>query len=629
LSPRLLAAAVTAAALSLLDLLRPSLGDGLRPWQWAFAGLALALLAGYLRGRGMSWRQAAPYLALAAAVVPTWIDHPRVLNSDGVGYYTYLRSLIFDLDLDLTNDFVLFGLPGDGLNVLPIGVALLWAPLVLPLRVALGVASVVGFAEAPRGDEPVLIAAVCQASLLYAGAGLFLLMGALRTWVSPAAAFWATLLCWIGTPLRFYTAVLPSLAHAAEFFAAVLALRTFLALRDRPGPRQALLAGAACGLVFLVRSQDGLLLAMPGLLLLFGFFRGPERRAALRSGIALGGGFLAVAWFQLVVWQVMFGTPVLVPHKVLHGSHFVLEHPEYLRILASPEGGLFTSYPLLLLGLVGLLVLARRDRRYVVLASPVLVAGWALCASIFDWYHIRRFTGLVPVIAPGLASIVAPLTRAGIVPMLLVAFLALRYDTAIDRLRSQQGEPAPVSAALEEMAAGLGEDAYELLEPLAPRLAVSLLDAWADVAVLEGSVIRLELASEEARLRLPHRARHLSAPELEDGAAARWVTGSTEARLFLATSWDGPVVAAVRARALETRRPQSIELLWNGVSAGRHPTEPRWLDYRFDVPETLVHPGTNVLVLRFERRPIYHRIRGEGPRQVRPAALETLTLWRR
>jgi hypothetical protein len=36
-----------------------------------------------------------------------------------------------------------------------------------------------------------------------------------------------------------------------------------------------------------------------------------------------------------------------------------------------------------------------------------------------------------------------------------------------------------------------------------------------------------------------------------------------------------------------------------------------------------------VLELRFDRGPIYHRVRGQGPREVRPAALSLLTLNRR
>ena len=71
-----------------------------------------------------------------------------------------------------------------------------------------------------------------------------------------------------------------------------------------------------------------------------------------------------------------------------------------------------------------------------------------------------------------------------------------------------------------------------------------------------------------------------------------------------------------------------MDVSWNDVPVGRAEMRPEWADYRFHVPASAVAPGTNVLVLRFDRGPVYHRVRGEGPREVRPAALSTLTLHR-
>jgi hypothetical protein len=71
-----------------------------------------------------------------------------------------------------------------------------------------------------------------------------------------------------------------------------------------------------------------------------------------------------------------------------------------------------------------------------------------------------------------------------------------------------------------------------------------------------------------------------------------------------------------------------MEVWWNDAPLGRVEMRAEWADYRFHVPAAAVVPGTNVLVLRFDRGPVYHRVRGEGPREVRPAALSTLTLHR-
>ena len=84
---------------------------------------------------------------------------------------------------------------------------------------------------------------------------------------------------WFGSPLRFYMRVLPSFAHAIEFFAAVLVLVASRRLRETGSPAWAVKAGLACGLVYLVRSQDGLLLVVPADIRVRLVARPPECRA--------------------------------------------------------------------------------------------------------------------------------------------------------------------------------------------------------------------------------------------------------------------------------------------------------------------------------------------------------------
>ena len=147
------------------------------------------------------------------------------------------------------------------------------------------------------------------------------------------------------------------------------------------------------------------------------------------------------------------------------------------------------------------------------------------------------------------------------------------------------------------------------------------------LVVKDHRVTTVDLAGEASLLRLPLPARHLSAPAVEDGRACRWVN-DREARLFLPLAREGAIVVTLRARALETPEPQFMDVSWNEADVGRVEMSPAWADYRFHVPAAAVVAGTNVLVLRFDRGPVYHRVRGEGPHEVRPAALSTLTLHR-
>jgi hypothetical protein len=189
------------------------------------------------------------------------------------------------------------------------------------------------------------------------------------------------------------------------------------------------------------------------------------------------------------------------------------------------------------------------------------------------------------------------------------------------------GDPAPLRAVLREAADGMAADAYRLLEARSPKLAVGLLAAYTGEPVLEGDTTRLDLDTSPAVLRLPQPARHLAAVSVEDGEPGRWVS-DREARLFLPLRWSGPITVTVRARSIETEAPQAMEALWNDAPIGRQPMSAAWADYRFHAPAALVHSGTNALVLRFDRAPIFHRVRGVGPKEPRPAIIGSITLVR-
>ena len=162
---------------------------------------------------------------------------------------------------------------------------------------------------------------------------------------------------------------------------------------------------------------------------------------------------------------------------------------------------------------------------------------------------------------------------------------------------------------------------------MAPRLAVTLLASYTGEALLDQEVTYLDLGEDPGPPRAaPRPPCSWAGPRVEDGRAARWVT-ERYARFALPLAWRGPILVRVEARALETREPQAITLEWNGVPRGerRHGTRLARVRLR-RARRTRCGWARNVLVLRFARAPIYFRVRGEGPREVRPAALSWLTL---
>ena len=620
--PVLLALALVAA-----DLMRPYLEPGIPVFQATLALLAVALLWRTrfrdLQAGGERWA----LLALLVLCTFLYLRHPRSLDADGVHYFTYARSLIGDRDLDLANDYGLLGQEMHGPNVLPIGAPLVWGVVLAPLYVLQSLLGLV-FGFTVTGAEPMFIAAACLVSIVLGCASLFLIYRELREFGSPLASLLAVLLVWFGSPLRFYMRVLPSFAHAIEFFAAVLVLVASRRLRETGASAWAVKAGLACGLVYLVRSQDGLLLLVPAIFSLDAWLSHRNLGRMIREGALALAGFASLAWIQSAVWWSMFGTPFLVPHKLLHGEAFAAPAaPKLLEMLLSDRGGLFSTYPMTLIAVLGLPFALRRSRPWAASAMIVLLLQWRLNASIFDWYQVRRFTGTIPLIALGLVMVTPRLARAGVLSGALLLLMVHQYDVAIDSLRPLPGTPVPVQAALRETADSIAAPVYEGVEGLSPKLAVALLEGYTGSPLLLTGRSDLDLGRSDWWMRLPRPARRFSVVETEDGSLCRFVDGR-EARLWLPLRGRGELRISFEIRAVETETPQKFEVEVNGRSLGQQEIAPSWQTVRFLLPEAAWREGTNEIVLKFEQAPLFFKLRGYGARAYRAAAIRKITFHR-
>ena len=617
--PALLALALVAA-----DLLRPSLEPGIPVFQATLVLLAVALVwrsrLRDLQAGGERWA----LLTLLVLCSFLYLRHPRSLDADGIHYFTFARSLIGDRDLDLANDYGLLGQEMHGPNVLPIGAPLVWGVLLVPLYLIQSLLGA-GFGFTVTGAEPMFIAAACLVSIVLGCAGLFLLYREFRRDIEPLASLLAVLLVWFGSPLRFYMRVLPSFAHAIEFFAGVLVLVAARRLREAGSSTRAFQAGLACGFVYLVRSQDGLLLMVPAIFAFDAWLGHRRFDRMIREGALTLLGFISLAWIQSAVWWSMFGTPFLVPHKLLHGEAFAAPTaPKLLEMLFSDRGGLFATYPVTLLAILGLPFALRKSRPWAVSAMIVVVLQWRLNASIFDWYQVRRFTGTIPLIALGLVMVTPRLARAGVLAASLLVLLVHQYDVAVDSLRPLPGTPVPVRLAIRETAESIVAPVYESIEAVSPRLAVAALEGYTGSSLLLTGRSDLDLGRDDWWMRLPRPARRFSEVETEDGSLCRFVDGR-EARLWLPLRGHGELRISFEIRAMETEMPQRFEVEVNGRSLGHQEIVPAWQTARFVLPEDAWHQGTNEIVLKFEQAPMFFRVRGYGARAYRAAAIRKIT----
>ena len=356
------------------------------------------------------------------------VSPPPRLDADAVEYYSHLRSLYFDHDVDFADEFAHFGIltrwdksqptaTGHRRTVFSVGPALLWMPFY-----AAGDLVARARGDVQDGYSPAHIRAVCLGSLFYGVFGLLLVHRVLEDRFAPPVPFWTTLLLGYATFLFWYMAYEPVMSHAPSFFLAALALLVWWRRGVGLSPGRAALLGLVVGLATVVRWQNALLLSLPLATLAL------ERPRAVRiasSAAALVGAFALALFPQLLVFKAIFGT-YLLGHPAQGRDFLHLTRPALLETLFSSRHGLLFWTPVLWAGFLGLGGLFARgwrtggmldkDRRTaVLLAVPILVMTYTN-ASSGDWwaggsFSNRRFDSTLPLLAVGLGASLAALRR--------------------------------------------------------------------------------------------------------------------------------------------------------------------------------------------------------------------------
>jgi hypothetical protein len=398
-------AALVLAALVAVGCLRPELPDVVRE-NWGGAILALSALASAALYRDVRSRERTGE-AVLFAVFPLALGalylQPQRVASDGIFYFAPLRSVVVDLDLDFENEYRILGAePGyfqrTATGRLPnnysIGPALLWLPAYL-LAHALGLLGLFR----PTGFGYPYFTAVATATAVGGFAGVVFVFRFLRRHFEESAALPATLLVWLATFHVWYMVFEPSMSHA--FAMASVSGLLLLAQRGVLGARGCFLAGAASGLVALVRWQNVVFVPAAIALALWKRERPSVRELALA---ALGFGLVASP--QLFYWKVLYGSFLLVPQG---GGYVDLGSPRIEEVLFSSRHGLLSWAPVLWLALAGLPRFVRRAPALGGALAVSTVLALYVNASVFDWwagasFGSRRFDGALAFFALGLAA---------------------------------------------------------------------------------------------------------------------------------------------------------------------------------------------------------------------------------
>ncbi len=322
----------------------------------------------------------------------------KTVYGDGAYYYSWLRSIAIDHDLDFRNDYRLFeitqkttqvGLIG---NIYPIGPALFWWPLFTAIDVVVR----------GRGISMPYQIGIGIGGVWYALFGLLLLFGILRKFASEKISLTSLLAVAFATNLWFYGSLDTVNSHALSFALATVFLSLWVSSK-----RNHLVTGAVLGCMALVRPQD----ALYGLLLVPG--------ATFRSLALNGLGFLGTFSLQMIAWQLVYGKFWANPY-LDRGYGFDFLHPKILQTLFSPNNGLFLWTPVTLLGFIGLFLRDFPKPQYRPFLIAIVILQIYLVASWTTWwqgasYSGRMFVSILPVLAIGLTHFFRQTKRLNVV----------------------------------------------------------------------------------------------------------------------------------------------------------------------------------------------------------------------
>ena len=530
--------------------------------------------------------------------------------SDGREYFVQVRSLVLDRDLDFANENASFGVRGTAGNF-AFGAPLLWVPFFVLAHLWLGLLNLFGAGYSLEGYFNPYQRAVGLGSLVYGYAALILAYRLLIQYFSRWLAAATTISVTCGSFVIWYLVVDNSMSHAVSMFAVTLFVCFWHQTRGDTSVRRWALLGAAAGLMSLVRWQNLLFVVFPAaealghLVPRFSVAVPPRQEATWKQPAAAYAAFGA-AWIvafspQLYFWKAVRGGWLAMPAGA-HGAQWT--SPALGDVLFSPDRGLFSWTPLLLLAVLGLIPFARRHPQLGALLVAAFVLQIYINATV-EWFGhgfgARRFANCMLVFAIGLAALLQWMKqRPALAPALVVGGLVALNGFF---MLGMQGSRLPPSGAIrfQEM---VGATTSRLGNPFS--LPMGLLTAMrfgGDLALYErlGSqtfnnlLIDVGGANDSRFL-----VRGWSGPEAAGELSFRWSDGA-ESSLVVPLKATADYALEVRCAPFDAPgvELQVVEVWVNDQVAGRFAAAPGLQEHRLRLAGGLLRAGFNEIRFRY------------------------------
>ena len=373
-------------------------------------------------------------LVLAAALVLVSFCFKAVIQGDGIGYYSYLPSVVADRSIDLAptfDEFLAAGVPAQSSNLqmrLPngltadykqVGSALMALPFYLATEALLDLT--------PAREDPALDPAY---QFAYTAAGLAYVLLALvllyrfarRLWSRWSSAL-AIAAAVFGTPLLAYLFFEPSYSHVFSVAAiTIFALALYLTGPDRRW-WQWLVLGLVGGIMTITHVQEILFMALVPAEMLWTIVTKKWSTRYLPGYALLALGFAIGVAPQVILDQVLFNRWLPPPAPNI-GFDFL--HPHLADMLFSTHHGWLSWTPLVAIAFLGFPLLVRRLGWFAVALIAIGAGELWLNASLTDWwgglgFGSRRLTDQTLLLVLGYAALFDWLRRRA--PQLVIGLV--------------------------------------------------------------------------------------------------------------------------------------------------------------------------------------------------------------
>jgi len=346
-------------------------------------------------------------------------------GGDDTGYYSYIRSIFFDGDIDFINERYYahinrFNSTGYVFSNWQLGQAVLYLPFFLAGHLLALLYGALGYPIKADGYSSPYFLATAIASATYLFAGLMIMSRVLKKIVDERIAVIASVSLWMASPLLYYTFIRQRMAHTTEFFLAALFVMAWLNYRKSNNKYHHAVIGACLGLLCLVR----LINANYGVLYIvdmaFLYFAGRNSVNSIKVTDYLSNALYFIALFlvfllpQFVAWNQLNGfiissylTETLKNQAIETSTSSVMLGSKLYDLLFSAKWGLVVATPLWFAGLIGLFISGPVSKgiRLASLASIVSLIVVMLSFVESDAYGNRYFIAAAVLFTIGLANL--------------------------------------------------------------------------------------------------------------------------------------------------------------------------------------------------------------------------------